>query len=215
MSGPEGITHPSSVTSIAHARVAAVLIVTALTVGCEVVTSREPVVPASSTRYDSTLVGTWAPEDGGGRAVVTRDGDGYDLEYFEGEQALRFDARLGALGSRRVLELSPVADAGAGAEADADPEVANRILLFLRWEGKALRFAILEPDSVRRMLDDGRLDLPYLIEERHGGREVVLTAETDRLRAELAGYADRPGVLHWAAEPMRRPPGEQGPWRQD
>lgn len=197
------------------ASVAAVLLTTALTLGCEVVTFREPVVPASEAAFDPTLVGTWGPDDGSGTAIVTRDGDGYEVEYRENDQALRFDARLGTLESRRVFELSPGTGAGADAETDRDSGVANRILLFLRWEGDALRFAILEADSVRRMLDDGRLDLPYRVEERYGGREIVLTGETDRLRAELAEFVGRPNVLHWVPEPMRRLSAGQEPSTRD
>ncbi|MFW6039767.1 MAG: hypothetical protein ACOC9N_01675 [Gemmatimonadota bacterium] len=200
------------------ARAAALLVAAALTAGCEVVATREPVVPPAAAVFDSTLVGTWSPAgDGETRAVVTRDGDEYDVEYVEGDRTVRFDARLGVLGTRPVLDLVPAADPGPGSEGevDAGPEVANRLPLLLRWEGEALRFAILEPDSVRGMLSDGRLDLPYVVEERHGGREIVLTAETDRLRAELAGYVDGPGVLHWSAELMRRSPAAEGSPERD
>lgn len=175
-----------------------VTIVAGLVLGCEAVRSIEPVIPESEAIFEPALVGTW--ESGSEeQVVVARDGDEYDL-LFTGPRGdvAEFDARLGYLGGRVVLEVSPAASERHGSDPSDESIPASHMVFFLDLRADTLSIATLDADSALRMLNDGRLDLPFVAERRQGAHDILLTATSDRLRSELSDYVNRPGVIDGA-----------------
>lgn len=174
-----------------------------LITGCGV-GSVQPLHQDAELLFDPQLVGTWEDSTGKESAALTADGArGYRLEYRDSDgKTGRFRARLGQLGSRRVLDVQP---------EDAPHELSDvyRGLLlplhgfvFLEVQGQALNFAVLEADTLRRYLERNPTAVPH-IALKDG---ILLTAPSSELRRFLAGYLARRGVLGEAAVWRRRGP---------
>src|SRR5215204_1683791 len=73
--------------------------------GC--VYSVESVITESSATFGGRLLGDWKEVDSSERAVVTRSArNGYVIEYGSDDIVSRYEARLGRLGSRLILDVS-------------------------------------------------------------------------------------------------------------
>jgi hypothetical protein len=167
--------------------------------GC--VVSVQPVVTPAASTFDTRLVGTWGEVDGKDRVVLSRgDGSTYDLEYTDADGKIgAFEARLGKLGARTVLDVQP-----APRESSPMPEAASLI------RGHVLYTLVITADSVLvRLLD------PKILREAIKSKTVVmgsmddhdqlvLTGNTAELGRVLAGYVERPGALGEASTWKRR-----------
>ena len=74
--------------------------------GC--VLSVDPVISESGATFDPRLLGMWEEVSGSDRAVVSRAAENtYAIEYTSDGKVGRFEARLGRLGDRLVLDVWP------------------------------------------------------------------------------------------------------------
>src|SRR5262245_56759698 len=193
--------------------------------GCTL--STDTVVPESEATFDPQLLGGWKGVADGDRAVVSRAGaNGYSIEYVDRDgKTGSFEARLGRLGDRRVLDVWPAASGKEPATPDGGLMVPGHLLLALTVNANEVSVATLERDSLLALLDKGEVPLPYT----RYGEQVILHGATGQLRAALTNYLSRAGALSkpdiWrrtevptaAAEP---PPKvseacfEASPWRE-
>jgi len=169
------------------------------------VLSVDDVVPPSDSVYDPALIGvwegTWEGESAPARAVVSdADGRSYVIDYTEasGERTGSFQARLGRLGGRLVLEVWPAGDPGETPVQD-DLAVPGHMVFVVDSVAAGIRLSAFDQDSVQRALERGTLRLPSRTLE---GRTILL-GETDTLRAALGPLVARGALL-----------AEAGTWRR-
>jgi len=167
-----------------------VLLAVALT-GC-VVLSTDAIVPAASPTLDPRLLGAWQEVNGTDHAVITRgDSGAYAIEYSSDCKAGRFAARLGALSDRTVLDMWPT----PGDKEIPDPYpsfmIPGHLMLVVDLKGDELRVAVLEPDTLGHALQSGALKTPFV----RGKDQLILNGTTAQMRATLAPYLARKGVL--------------------
>ena len=176
-------------------RVAAIAALATLLTAC--VISIEPVIPASDSVYEPALIGTWVDDDGGETATIGDAGDGgYLIDYVDTEgKRGQFAGRLGWLGDRLLLEVTPVLpDAGAsdGYEALILPARAQFVVAIEEGE---LRVQALDLDTVRDILRGDVTSTPHLADAQGSDAEIVLTGTTTELRAWLSRSLHVPGAL--------------------
>lgn len=188
--------------------------------GCAL--SVNPVIPESSATFDPRLLGTWEDTSGSDRAVVSRAAENrYAIEYTSDKRVGRFEARLGQLGERLVLDIWPAPRDGDLPRPYADLLVAGHLLLALVVSPDEIRAATLEPDSLFAALRAGRLRLAHDRSEN----QLILHGTTEDLRAALGPYLGHPGALGKAdvwrrsteaepAGPVAVPCFEASPWRE-
>lgn len=157
-----------------------------------VLTVDDVVAPADAMLDPALLgvwVGGWEGESETARAVISGvDERTYRIDYTaeNGERTGSFQARLGRLGGRTVLEVWPAGDAGE-TPVQADLAVPGHMLFFLDTIADAMSVSVLDPDSVALAVEQGTLRLPSrTVEER-----TVLLGETDALRAALGPLVSR------------------------
>jgi hypothetical protein len=107
-----------------------------------------------------------------------------DLLLMESQRdPVDYDARLGRLGERIVLELSP-----------RHSDVHH--LLVLEVAADEIHVRMLDTERLIEALDAGEIHLAHQPVDRHGSSiELLLEDSTDNLREQLADYLQRPGVL--------------------
>lgn len=187
------------------ARPAATLVLCFALTGC--VMSIKPAVPASEAVFESRLVGTWIcrTESDSERAVISGEPDQpYLIEYTgQDRKSGKFLAYAGYVGTRLVLEVHP--ESATLGQLKASGGYIGMLLpahmVFVVDPGaKEMQVAILDVDSVRAALNDGRLQSPYLNlgESAFGSKanpDVLLTGTTDQVRATVAQAMTLPGAL--------------------
>lgn len=159
--------------------------------GC--VLSIDGVVSESDANFDPRLLGGWEEASGSDRAMVSRAAENkYAIEYTSDNGKVgKFEARLGRLGERLVLDVWP-----APRETDlpapyADMLVEGHLLLALEVSTNEISFAMLEPDSLRAALRAGAVRLAY----GGPGDRLILQGTTAELRSTLGRYLARSGAL--------------------
>jgi hypothetical protein len=160
-------------------------------VGC--VLTVDDMVPLQGSEFSPALLGVWEGnwegDSASARAVISAaDGQTYLIDYTaeDGERTGTFEARLGRLGDRLVLDVWPGGDEREPPVQD-DLAVPGHLLFFLDTTGDAIRVSVLDPDSVAHALEQGALGLPSRALE---GRTILL-AESDALRAALGPFVAR------------------------
>ena len=172
--------------------------------GC--VISVEAIVPEANAEFDARLLGTWqGVSDTSDRATVSRrSGSRYAVEYTDGDETGKFEARLGRLGSRMVLDVWPTPSDSDVAEPYRGLLIPGHTLMVVEIAPDSLVTRLIEADSLRAVLRRGQLRLDTL---RHS-RQLVLTSPTNVLRSGLGTYIGRPGALDkpgiWRRVPGRR-----------
>lgn len=158
--------------------------------GCAL--SIQPVVPESGSIFEPRLLGTWEEVGGSDRAVVSRTSENtFAIEYTSEGKASRFEARLGRLGTHLVLDVWPAASDGDRPPHDDGLLIPGHLLVAVDVGQDQLRTAIFERDSLLEALRAGQVRLAHEdIQDR-----LILHGTTDQLRAALAQYLERPGVL--------------------
>ena len=158
------------------------------------VISVEAVVPEASSNFDPRLIGTWQGDgsDSTDRARVSRGrGNLYEIEYSDKGNTGKFEARLGRLGTRWVLDVWPMPADSDVAEPYRGLMIPGHTLLAIDVGATTITTAMLDPDSLRNAIKRGRSRLDTL----RYGRQMVLTSSTNGLRAALGTYLARAGVL--------------------
>lgn len=170
-------------------RIVACLVSLALA-GC--VVSVQPVVTAASSTFDARLVGHWAEVDGKDRIVVSRgDANTYDIEYTDSDGRVgTFEARLGRLGQRTVLDVQP-----APRESSPMPEAASlirgHVIYVLAVATDSVRVSLLNPKALREAIKAKAAALGSF--DDHD--QLVLTGNTGEVNRALGSYIERPGAL--------------------
>jgi hypothetical protein len=163
----------------------------ALLGGC--VLSVDEVIPESGATFDPRLLGAWQEVDGSDRAVVSRIGEkGYAIEYSFDGRVGNYQARLGRLGERLVLDVWPAPGEAELPSAYAGMLVGGHLLLAVDVEPDQVQLAALEPDAFAAALRAGIVRLPNT---RIGDR-LILHGMTEELRAALGPYMNRAGTMH-------------------
>lgn len=163
--------------------------------GC--VVSVQPVVTVAASSFDASLLGKWAEVGSKDRITVSRgDANLYEIEYTDGTgKTGQFEARLGWLGQRTVLDVQP-----APRESSPMPEAASfirgHILYAITIAPDTIKIALLDPKALRAAVKSKAVVLSSF--DDHD--QLVLTGSTDELRRALASYIERPGALD---EPSR------------
>lgn len=156
------------------------------------VLSVDPVVSESDAMYDPRLLGTWEEVSGSDRAVVSRAGENsYAIEYTSDGKVGRFEARLGRLAERLVLDVWPAPRDSDVPQRYADLLVAGHLALAVDIGLDEIRVAGLEPDSLLAALRAGRVRLAHA----RSGDRVILLGTTGQLRSALGPYLARSGAL--------------------
>ena len=189
--------------------------------GC--VLSIHPVVTESNSTFDSRLLGKWELASGSDRAVVSNGGDNtYEIEYTNLELAGRFEARLGVLGGRQVLDIWPAPGEEDQEKPQAGLQIAGHLLLAIEIDQDEISVTAFEPDSLLASIRSGDLKAPY----RQNEGQLILTGTTEELRSTLGPHLSRPGALSDAsvwrraknaqqkAEPVDVPCFEAAAWRE-
>ena len=177
--------------------------------GC--VYSVEPVITESGATFDARLLGAWEEVGGSDRAVVTRSGrNGYAIEYVSGDTA-RYEARLGGLGDRLILNVSVPPEEGEGSPTPSGgPPVAWHLAFALDIGGDEIRVALIDGDSLAAAIRAGRVRLDAHTRsakcpQNCAPSALVLHSATADLRAALGPYLASPGALE-APSAFRRAP---------
>lgn len=187
--------------------------------GC--VVSVDPYLSDADVTFDPGLLGTWEEVSGSDRAVVSqRADDAYAVEYTSDGEVTQFEARLGRLGDRLVLDLWPAAD-DSDQDLESGLEIPGHLLLTVDIGSNEIRFAAIDPDPLLESLRDGRIGLSY----QSADEQLILQGSTEQLRAALGDYIERDGALTdpdaWrradpqpALDPVPVSCFEASPWRE-
>ena len=189
--------------------------------GC--VLSINPVITESNSTFDSRLLGQWELTSGSDRAVVSDGGDNtYVIEYTNLELAGRFEARLGVLEGRQVLDIWPTPSEEDQEQPQAGLQIAGHLLLAIEIDQEEISVTAFEPDSLLASIRSGDLKAPY----RQNEGQLILTGSTEELRSALGPYLSasgaqsEPSVWHRAknaqqrVEPVDVPCFEAAAWRE-
>jgi hypothetical protein len=176
---------------------------TAVLSGC--VLSVNPVISESGATFDPRLLGIWEEASGSDRAVFSRTAErAYAIEYTSDGKVSQFQARLGELNEHLVLDVWPAAPQNDQPLLSAGLQIPGHLLLTLDVGPEEIHVASLGPDSLLAALHSGQV---RLVHER-SKEQLILQGTTNQLRAALAGYLGRPGVLS-AADRWRRARGDR------
>lgn len=176
------------------------------------VLSVEPVVSDSLAVFDARLLGTWATESDSDRVSVARfDDKTYALEYTSDGKTDRFQARLGRLGNRMVLDAWPVLAGSGLSEAYRDMLIPAHLILVLGIGPDTVLTALIDAGALRKALAAREVALDYV----SSNDRLILTGKTAELRAGLAPYIQRKGALdsaqRWRRVMTRSSPGSTPP----
>ncbi len=164
--------------------------------GCVVVHSIQPVVADSAAALDERLLGSWVTVDDTGHpesATLARAESGYTILYVgDHGDSSRFNGRLGRIGGRWILDLSPGGESLEMARRWGSFMLPTHLALVLDIREPEVDVAVLQGDSVLAGLHTGRLRMTYF--ELPNG-DVVLTGSSAELAAGLAEYLAWPGGL--------------------
>ncbi|HEX7938958.1 MAG TPA: hypothetical protein VF483_08170 [Gemmatimonadaceae bacterium] len=158
--------------------------------GC--VVSVQPVVTAAGSSFDARLVGSWAAADGKDRIVVSAGDDKvYAIEYTDSDGKVgHFQARLGHLGRRTVLDVQP-----APRDSSPMPEgplmIRGHLLFVVAVAGDTAKLEQLDPKALHAAIKSGAIAMARF--DDHD--QLVLTGATAELQRVLAAYIERKGAL--------------------
>ncbi|MGA2622606.1 MAG: DUF4185 domain-containing protein [Bacteroidota bacterium] len=158
--------------------------------GCAL--SIDPIVSESEATFDPRLLGSWEETSGSNRALVTHTtGNTYAIEYTRDGTVGRFEARLGRLGERLVLDVWPTPREGDLPGPYAGLTIAGHLLLILDIGSDELRVTTPDPDSLLVALRSGQVRLAYELSEK----QFILRGTTEELRSALGPYLARSSAL--------------------
>jgi len=166
--------------------------------GC--VYSVESVITESSVTFDPRLLGAWEEVGGSERAVVTRSArNGYMIAYGSGDTVSQYEARLGRLGSRLILDASVSPEDGPPMPSGKPPIAWHRAYALDVGEDE-IRVAPIDGDSLVAAIRSGRvrLDAHARVAFCPGvcaPTDLILDGRTEELRAALGPYLERAGSL--------------------
>lgn len=166
--------------------------------GC--VYSVESMITESGATFDPRLLGAWEEVDGSDHAVVTRSAsNSYAIEYAS-RDTVRYEARLGRLGDRLILDVSIPPDGGSPKPSGASAIVRHFTVVLDVGEDE-IRVAVIDGDSLAAAIRAGRVRLdahassPSLCPQTCAPNALILRGATGELRAALGPYLASAGAL--------------------
>jgi len=169
------------------------ILVGALTIvltGC--VLTVDPVVPEDDATFDPRLLGRWEEVGGSDVAVVSSgDDETYAIEYSADGRISNFEARLGRLGDRLILDVWPASPGDELPEHYTGLLIPGHLLLVLDVGEDEIQLTGLDRDAFVEALRAGQVSLGH----DSNDTQVILYGTTEELRAVLGPYLSRPGVL--------------------
>ena len=166
--------------------------------GC--VYSVESVITESGATFDARLLGAWEEVGGPDRAVVTGSArNGYTIEYASDDTVKRYEARLGRLGDRLILDVS-VPPEGGRSKPSGEPPTAWHLAFALDVGEDEIRVAIINGDSLAAAIRAGRVRLDAHTRSAScpqmcAANALILSSTTEDLRAALGPYLASAGAL--------------------
>jgi hypothetical protein len=161
--------------------------------GC--VLSVDGIIPESDATFDPRLLGTWEEVSGSDRAIVSRATENtYAIEYTSDGTVGRFEARLGRLGERMVLDAWPAPRDHDLPAPHTGLLIAAHVLLPIDVGSNEVRLTYLEPEALDAALRAGQVRLAY----QRAEDQLILCGTTEELRSALGPHVARAAVL---AEP--------------
>ena len=166
--------------------------------GC--VYSVESVITESSGTFDPRLLGDWKEVGSSDRAVVTRSArNGYTIEYRSNDTVSRYEARLGRLGNRLLLDVSVPAE-GEPSKPSGESSTAWHLSFALDVGEDEIRAALIDGDSLGAAIRAGRVRLDAHTRstkcpEMCAPSALILHSATEDLRAALGPYLATAGAL--------------------
>ena len=152
----------------------------------------DPVITEADATFDGRLLGTWEEVGGSDRATVTRGtGDRYVIEYADKQGVARYEARLGTLGGRLVLDLWPEPRRGEIPKQYTDMLLPVHLALALTITQDEVRFSLLAADAMVKSLGDGASPIAH----SRAGHRTVLHGTTAELRTAFAAHLARGDAL--------------------
>jgi hypothetical protein len=191
--------------------------------GC--VYSVESVITDSGATFDQRLLGAWEEVGGSDRAVVTRSArNGYAIGYASGD-TVRYEARLGRLGDRLILDVSVPPEDGSLMQS-GEPPIAWHLAFALDVREDEIRVALIDGDSLTAAIRAGRVRLAAhgraaFCPGKCAPAELILDSTTEDLRTALGPYLASAGALEppsvFRRAPRARnaapaPPTDAAPW---
>jgi hypothetical protein len=171
--------------------------------GC--VLSVEPVISESAATFEPRLLGMWEEVSGSDRAVVSRAAEKtYAIEYTSDGKVGRFEARLGQLGNRLVLDVWPAPSDNNLPQPYANLLIAGHLLFSLDVSQDEIHLTAFEQESLLAALRAGRVEATH----RRTEDQLILRGTTEELRSVLGPFLARPGALTKVGA-WRRPQSEK------
>lgn len=178
-----------------------------LALGCAIIGSGcvltvDSVVPESEAMFDPRLLGSWEEVSGLDRAVVSHTGENlYTIAYTTEGAVGTFQARLGRLGGRLVLDVWPAPNASEIPAAYDGVLLPAHLFVALDIGPDGIQTTALLPDSLLAALRAGQVGLSYA----HSEDRLLLHGTTAQLRSALGPYLARPTALAKPVAWRRRP----------
>lgn len=168
------------------------------------VASVSPIVTEDDAVIDPRLTGTWKAEEDKDSAVITIAGPNvYRIVYADGDgKTGRFDARLGTLGKRRVLDVQPVDPLPDASDLYKSLILRAHGLVVIDSLGTSLVFHLVDPDSLKADLKRRPTATPHTFIED----SALLTGSSEEVRAYFDALLARPGTLGDANTWRKRSP---------
>jgi len=165
--------------------------------GC--VYSVESVITESSATFDARLLGDWKEMGGSEHAVVTRSArNGYTIEYGSDDSVSRYEARLGRLGDRLILDVSVPPEDSSPTLSGKLP-IAWHVVYAVDVSEDEIRVAPIDGDSLATALRAGRVPLAAharsaFCPAKCAPTDLILDGTTEELRDALGSYLASPGA---------------------
>jgi hypothetical protein len=158
--------------------------------GC--VLTVDPVISDEDATFDPRLLGSWEEVSGSDRAVVSRVAEKtYAIEYTSDKKVGKFEARLGKLEDRMVLDVWPTSGKSDQIRLEANLLIAGHLLVALDISPDEIDAAILDSDSMLAALRSGDVQLAHMKTEN----QLILHGRTNELRSALGAHMSRSGVM--------------------
>lgn len=195
--------------------------------GC--VYSVESVITDPSATFDPRLLGAWKEVGSSDRAVVTRSArNGYTIEYGSNDTVSRYEARLGRLGDRLILDVS-VPPRDSSPTPSGKLPIAWHVVYTLDLSEDEMRAALIDGDSLAAAIRAGGVRLSahprysVVCTRMCEPTELLLDGTSEELRTALGPYLERAGslepptIFRRAARTRNAapvPPAHADPWTQ-
>lgn len=184
--------------SVLAARLSCLLLVaSSLCLSACGIASISPFVSADDQEFDPALLGRWQSIESTEFALISGDSiRGYEIAYVDEDGARgRFDARLGRLGGRRVLDIVPV-ELDLSREGPVFESLILRLHSFVIVDSVSptdLFWRAVDADSLRAVLAREPSALAHTAP--HGEEGPIITAPTVDVRRFFDAVLRQPGNL--------------------